>query len=71
MLELRDVKKVVGAETHIGGVSLELHHGSLNVLLGPTLSGKTTLMRMMAGLEQGDRSAGARGGGPDETLPDA
>ena len=52
MLELRDVKKVMGAETHIGGVSLELQHGSLNVLLGPTLSGKTTLMRMMAGLER-------------------
>ncbi|MEZ5479254.1 MAG: ATP-binding cassette domain-containing protein [Thiolinea sp.] len=26
--------------------------GSLNVLLGPTLSGKTSLMRLMAGLDQ-------------------
>jgi glycerol transport system ATP-binding protein len=28
-----------------------LVHGSLNVLLGPTLSGKTSLMRLMAGLD--------------------
>ncbi|MBE0694760.1 MAG: ABC transporter ATP-binding protein [Aquamicrobium sp.] len=52
MLELRNVTKVVGAETHIDGVSLALAHGSLNVLLGPTLSGKTTLMRLMAGLDR-------------------
>src|SRR5690606_29080549 len=32
--------------------SLSLRHGSLNVLLGPTLSGKTSLMRLMAGLDQ-------------------
>ncbi|HEV2504337.1 MAG TPA: ABC transporter ATP-binding protein [Mesorhizobium sp.] len=52
MLELRNVSKVVGAATHIGDVSLTLQHGSLNVLLGPTLSGKTSLMRLMAGLDR-------------------
>ncbi|MEZ5877682.1 MAG: ABC transporter ATP-binding protein [Tepidamorphaceae bacterium] len=52
MLELRNVSKIVGGETHIGDVSLKLESGTLNVLLGPTLSGKTTLMRLMAGLEQ-------------------
>lgn len=52
MLELRNVSKVVGAATHIDGVSLTLQHGSLNVLLGPTLSGKTSLMRLMAGLDR-------------------
>ncbi len=36
---------------HIRDVSLTLQHGSLNVLLGPTLSGKTSLMRLMAGLD--------------------
>ncbi len=51
MLELRNVSKVVGRDTHIGDVSLTLSHGSLNVLLGPTLSGKTSLMRLMAGLD--------------------
>src|SRR3546814_6236789 len=51
-LELRNVSKRVGAEEHIGDVSLTLEKGSLNVLLGPTLSGKTSLMRLMAGLDR-------------------
>ncbi|PZN48680.1 MAG: ABC transporter ATP-binding protein [Proteobacteria bacterium] len=51
MLELRNVSRVVGGVTHIAEVSLTLAHGSLNVLLGPTLSGKTSLMRLMAGLD--------------------
>lgn len=37
---------------HIRDVSLQLENGSLNVLLGPTLSGKTSLMRLMAGLDR-------------------
>jgi glycerol transport system ATP-binding protein len=52
MLELIDVTKKVGAETHIDGVSMTLSKGTLNVLLGPTLSGKTSLMRLMAGLDR-------------------
>ena len=52
VLELRSVSKVVGGETHIDTVSLTLESGTLNVLLGPTLAGKTTLMRLMAGLER-------------------
>jgi len=52
MLELRNVTKAVGGVDHIRDVSLQLEHGSLNVLLGPTLSGKTSLMRLMAGLDR-------------------
>ena len=52
MLELIDVGRTVGAETHIADVSLTLERGSLNVLLGPTLAGKTSLMRLMAGLDR-------------------
>jgi glycerol transport system ATP-binding protein len=51
MLELTNVSKRVGNQQHIRDVSLQLHPGSLNVLLGATLAGKTTLMRLMAGLE--------------------
>ncbi len=57
MLELVDVSKKVGAQAHLSGISLTLEPGSLNVLLGPTLAGKTSLMRVMAGLDkptQGD-----------------
>src|SRR6188508_1043559 len=52
MLELRNVSKAVSGADHIRDVSLTLQHGSLNVLLGPTLSGKTSLMRLMAGLDR-------------------
>ncbi len=51
-LELRGVNKKVGQEFHISDVSLTFAPGTLNVLLGPTLSGKTSLMRLMAGLDQ-------------------
>ncbi len=51
MLELRNMTKRVAGVDHIRDVSLTLQHGSLNVLLGPTLSGKTSLMRLMAGLD--------------------
>ncbi|MGF1593513.1 MAG: ABC transporter ATP-binding protein [Kiloniellaceae bacterium] len=51
-LVLQNVSKRVGAEEHIRDVNLTLEHGSLNVLLGPTLSGKTSLMRLMAGLDR-------------------
>lgn len=52
MLELTGVAKQVGAELHINDVSLKMERGSLNILLGPTLSGKTSLMRLMAGLDR-------------------
>lgn len=50
-VELRDVTKKVGQAVHVENISLTLESGSLNVLLGPTLSGKTTLLRLMAGLD--------------------
>ena len=50
-LQLDNVAKQVGTETHIHPVSLTLERGTMNVLLGRTLSGKTTLMRIMAGLD--------------------
>ncbi|HEV7345937.1 MAG TPA: ABC transporter ATP-binding protein [Devosia sp.] len=52
MLELKNITRKVGADTYIDNVSLRLERGSLNVLLGPTLSGKTSLMRLMAGLDK-------------------
>ncbi len=41
----------VGDMPVITDVSLSFEKGTMNVLLGPTLSGKTTLMRLMAGLD--------------------
>ena len=50
-IELKQVSHRVGAEMHIYETDLELEPGGFNVLLGTTLSGKTSLMRLMAGLE--------------------
>lgn len=50
-LILEGVSKTVGGATHIYPTDLELQKGTMNVLLGPTLSGKTSLMRLMAGLD--------------------
>jgi glycerol transport system ATP-binding protein len=51
-LELRNVVKRVGAQTHIHATNLQLSDEGFNILLGTTLAGKTTLMQLMAGLEQ-------------------
>ncbi|MEQ8502831.1 MAG: ATP-binding cassette domain-containing protein, partial [Sneathiellaceae bacterium] len=51
-LELKNVSKRVGAETHIHPTDLRLERGSFNILLGTTLAGKTSLMQLMAGLER-------------------
>lgn len=54
-LELKDVSLRFGADTHIYPTSLTLDAGSFNILLGTTLAGKTTLMKLMAGLEKPTR----------------
>jgi glycerol transport system ATP-binding protein len=51
-LEVKNVTKRVGADVHIHETDLVLEKGSFNTLLGTTLSGKTTLMQLMAGLER-------------------
>jgi glycerol transport system ATP-binding protein len=50
-LVLEGVSKVTSGQTHIYPTDLELQSGTMNVLLGPTSSGKTSLMRLMAGLD--------------------
>lgn len=49
-LELKDVSLRVGADTHIHPTTLRLEARGFNTLLGETLAGKTTLLRLMAGL---------------------
>jgi glycerol transport system ATP-binding protein len=50
-LELHDITKRVGGETHIHETSLVLEPNTFNILLGTTLAGKTTLMQLMAGIQ--------------------
>lgn len=51
LLELRDVHKQFGKEVVIKGVSLQLDQGQTLAVLGKSGCGKTTLLKMIAGLE--------------------
>ncbi len=51
-LELRQVTKQVGADIHIHETSLTLEPGGFNVLLGATNAGKSTLIKLLSGLER-------------------
>ena len=51
-LEFRDLSKKEYDVTLIAPISLKLKPGIFNTILGPTLSGKTTLLRLMAGLDR-------------------
>ena len=51
-LELKSVEKKVGQDTHIYRTDLSFQKNSINILLGSTLAGKTTLMQIMAGLDK-------------------
>ena len=50
-LQLQGVSRSVAGRVHIQLTDLTLEKGTMNVLLGPTLAGKTSLMRLMAGLD--------------------
>jgi glycerol transport system ATP-binding protein len=50
-LELINVCKKVGAQMHIKDVGMTLEAGHFNVLLGETGAGKTSLIKLMAGLD--------------------
>lgn len=50
-LTLEDVSKQVGPSTHLYPMNLSLQPRAVTVLLGATQAGKTSLMRIMAGLD--------------------
>jgi glycerol transport system ATP-binding protein len=50
-LSLSGVSKKVGAQHWLYGIDLQPHSGAVTVLLGATQAGKTSLMRIMAGLD--------------------
>jgi len=51
-ISLNNIDKFVGREMHLKDINLAFESGSRNVLLGRTLAGKTSLMRIMAGIDR-------------------
>ncbi|MBF0377115.1 MAG: ABC transporter ATP-binding protein [Desulfamplus sp.] len=51
-LSLKNMQKKVDGEDHLIDINLDFESGSRNVILGRTLSGKTSLLRLMAGLDK-------------------
>lgn len=54
LIELRDVVFSYTGHTVVDGVSLQVDRGELVALLGPNGCGKTTIMRLINGLELAD-----------------
>src|SRR3982751_6664696 len=50
-IELRNVSKQFGDNTVVNNVGFSVNEGELVALLGPSGGGKTTVLRMIAGLE--------------------
>ncbi|MFC4259445.1 ABC transporter ATP-binding protein [Marinobacter lacisalsi] len=53
-LQLENISRAVDGVDYIHNANLTFEAGSFNVLLGRTLAGKTSLMRLMAGLDRPD-----------------
>ncbi len=68
-IELEKVTRVVAGEMHLADISLRLERGSFNVLLGRTRAGKTSLLRLLAGLDK-PTSGRLRAHGTDVTHVD-
>jgi multiple sugar transport system ATP-binding protein len=66
---LQNVTKRFGKTTAVNQVSLTIKNGEFFVLLGPSGAGKTTTLRLIAGLEKQDEGSIFFSGQPVDTLP--
>lgn len=52
MIHIRGLVKRHGDETVLNGIDLEVKHGEISVIIGPSGGGKSTLLRCINGLER-------------------
>lgn len=70
-ITLKNITKRFGAVTALNDVSFEIRDAELFVLLGPTGAGKTTTLRIIAGLTKQDAGSVCFDGQPVDALPPA
>jgi multiple sugar transport system ATP-binding protein len=70
-VRLEKVRKTFGATVAVDGLDLDVKDGEFVVLLGPTGAGKTTTLRLIAGLERPDAGRIAIGGADVTASPPA
>ena len=68
-VELREVSKRYGSFTALSGLNLQVDQGEFLALLGPTGCGKTTTLRLIAGLEFPDTGEVYLQGEPATQVP--
>jgi sulfate transport system ATP-binding protein len=68
-ISVSHVNKQFGSFTALNDVSVDIASGSLTALLGPSGGGKSTLLRIIAGLEQPDSGTVMIGGEDATRLP--
>src|SRR3954469_4560753 len=68
-IEARNITKRFGEFVALDDVSVDIPSGSLTALLGPSGGGKSTLLRVIAGLETPDRGTVLINGGDATPLP--
>ncbi len=70
-VRLSGLTKHFGDKAAVEGLELEIHDGEFVVLLGPTGAGKTTTLRLIAGLEHPDAGTVSIAGSDATKLPPA
>jgi ABC-2 type transport system ATP-binding protein len=54
MVSIKNISKTYGGKTILNNVSLEIGDGQIYGLIGPSGAGKTTLVKMIVGMEKSD-----------------
>ena len=68
-ISLCSVRKTFGATTAVDDVQLDIADGEFFVLLGPSGAGKTTTLRLIAGLETPDAGSVRMNGADITAVP--
>ncbi len=54
-ISIENINLTINEEAYLTDISIDFESGSTNIFLGRTLAGKTSLLRIMAGLDRPDR----------------